>query len=129
MGVFSMQPRDPDLQSLVRQWIEKADADMEVARQMTFTASTVTRIREIVGFHCQQAAEKFLKAFLTRYQVEFPKTHDIKALLNLVATVAGSVAAAVTDVVNSLASGFATPATALKCSPAMKLKLLTSRAA
>ena len=41
------------------------------------------RIREIVGFHCQQAAEKYLKALLTWYQTEFPKTHDIKRLLQL----------------------------------------------
>ncbi len=50
------------------------------------------RIREIVGFHCQQAAEKYLKALLTRYQIEFPKTHDIKRLLSLVSGASGPVA-------------------------------------
>lgn len=38
-----------------------------------------------VGFHCQQAAEKFFKALLTFNQIEFPKTHDLGALLDLVA--------------------------------------------
>ena len=35
------------------------------------------------AFHAQQAVEKYLKAFLTWHQVEFPKTHDIKRLLKL----------------------------------------------
>ena len=42
---------------------------------------------ENVGFHAQQAAEKFIKAFLVRHQVEFPKTHNIAVLAQLVATV------------------------------------------
>ena len=28
------------------------------------------RLREIVGFHCQQTVEKYMKALLTFYQVE-----------------------------------------------------------
>ena len=40
----------------------------------------------MIAFHAQQAAEKLLKGFLTLYQVEFPKTHDINELLNLVST-------------------------------------------
>ena len=39
---------------------------------------------EGIAFHAQQAAEKYLKAFLTWHQVEFPKTHDIERLLSLV---------------------------------------------
>ena len=67
-------PLDPDAGSLLRQWIEKADADLEVALRMAVEAADNVRIREIVDFHCQQAAEKYLKAPLTRYQIEFPKT-------------------------------------------------------
>jgi HEPN domain-containing protein len=78
-----MQPLDPDAASLLREWIEKAEADLEVARRMVVEAADKRRIREIVGFHCQQAAEKYLKALLTRGQIEFPKTHDIKMLLQL----------------------------------------------
>jgi hypothetical protein len=33
--------------------------------------------REIIAFHCEQAAVKYLKAFLASHQIEFPKTHDI----------------------------------------------------
>jgi len=90
-----MQPRDPEAESLLRDWIEKADADLEVARRMAAEAVDNLRIREIVGFHCQQAAEKYLKALLTRCQIEFPKTHDIKTLLQLAGDpVAGSLGAA-----------------------------------
>ena len=40
-------------------------------------------VTEIICFHCQQAVEKYLKAFLTKHQVEFPKTHSIMTLINL----------------------------------------------
>jgi hypothetical protein len=43
------------------------------------------RFREITAFPCQQAAEKYLKAFLVRHQVEFPNTHDIARLIDRVA--------------------------------------------
>jgi HEPN domain-containing protein len=40
---------------------------------------------EIIGFHCQQAAEKILKALLSDVGVRFRKTHDIGALMALAA--------------------------------------------
>jgi hypothetical protein len=54
-----MQPLDPDIESLVRQWIEKAEADLEVARRIAAEAAGNRRIREIVGFHCQQPPRNF----------------------------------------------------------------------
>jgi HEPN domain-containing protein len=39
--------------------------------------------RDIVAFHPQQAAEKYLKALLTKRQLEFPKTHEIRRLPEL----------------------------------------------
>lgn len=42
---------------------------------------------ENAGFHAQQSAEKFIKAFLISRQIEFPKTHDITLLRQLVARV------------------------------------------
>ncbi len=38
---------------------------------------------EVVCFHCQQFVEKLLKAFLTMYDVEAPKTHDLRRLIQL----------------------------------------------
>ena len=38
---------------------------------------------DVVCFHCQQAAEKYLKACLEEDAVKFPKTHDVESLLAL----------------------------------------------
>jgi HEPN domain-containing protein len=45
--------------------------------------SAESEFRDIVGFHAQQSAEKYLKALLTRHQIEFPKTHVVRRLLIL----------------------------------------------
>lgn len=37
---------------------------------------------EIIGFHCQQAAEKMLKALLSDLGAVFHKTHELGALMN-----------------------------------------------
>ncbi|HNT34122.1 MAG TPA: HEPN domain-containing protein [bacterium] len=37
----------------------------------------------VYGFHCQQAAEKMLKALLSAHGASFPRTHDLTELLNL----------------------------------------------
>jgi HEPN domain-containing protein len=36
-----------------------------------------------VCFHCQQCAEKYLKALLVFRGIAFPRTHDLVLLLNL----------------------------------------------
>ena len=81
-----MKPLDPDLESLLREWVEKAEADLEAAEKLAPIVATSTRLRGIVGFHCQQTVEKYLKVLLTFYQVEFPKTHEIERLLALVSS-------------------------------------------
>lgn len=78
-----MKPLDPDLESLLQRWIKKADSDLEAAQRLAQDADR-PGFREIVGFHCQQAVEKYIKALLTYHQIEFPKTHDIDDLLILV---------------------------------------------
>ena len=40
---------------------------------------------DVFGFHCQQAAEKLLKALLSKLQVGFRRTHDLKYLMDLLA--------------------------------------------
>jgi HEPN domain-containing protein len=46
----------------------------------------------VIAFHCQQAVEKYIKAILVSRQIEFPKTHSIAQLLDLVATFAPDLA-------------------------------------
>lgn len=36
-----------------------------------------------IGFHCQQAAEKYLKAFLILNEIKFPFSHDLSKLYNV----------------------------------------------
>jgi HEPN domain-containing protein len=37
----------------------------------------------VIGFHCQQAAEKLLKALLSNLMVRFRRTHDLRELMDL----------------------------------------------
>lgn len=78
-----MKPPDKIRDEFVRQWLLKAEEDFNAAKSLL---SYGTSFLATVCFHSQQAAEKYLKAFLTYHQVEFPKTHDIDELLDLVAT-------------------------------------------
>ena len=78
-----MRPPEAVKRDLVRQWLAKAEEDFGVAEHLIFQESSFFTT---VGFHAQQAAEKYLKAFLDWRQIEFPKTHDLDRLLDLVAT-------------------------------------------
>jgi HEPN domain-containing protein len=84
-----MTPAERTKQALVQGWLEKAGEDLAVAE---YLVSSDRPYFGAVGFHAQQAAEKYFKAFLVYHQVEFPKTHDLDKLLDLVAKVAGPLA-------------------------------------
>jgi HEPN domain-containing protein len=62
------------------QWVHKAEDDFKVARSLATQAKPP---REIVGFHCQQSAEKYLKALLQELGQSVPRTHNLNDLLNL----------------------------------------------
>ena len=89
-----MRPPDIVLRELVVQWLDKADSDLDAVEELS---SHGTRFREIIAFHCQQAVEKYLKAFLVRHQVEFPKTHDIAKLVARCANIDEKFAVQVAD--------------------------------
>jgi HEPN domain-containing protein len=78
---------EPAIEYLMSVWIRKANGDLGAAEVLAANVGANTAIREAVGFHCQQAVEKYVKALLTYYQVEFPKTHEIAKLLLLLSTV------------------------------------------
>jgi HEPN domain-containing protein len=40
---------------------------------------------EIFGFHAQQASEKLLKALLSEFGISFPRTHNLRLLMDLLA--------------------------------------------
>ncbi len=79
-----MKQPDDVKRDLVLQWLNIADEDYNVALHLF---SSKTNYLNTMCYHAQQAAEKYLKAFLTHHQVEFRKTHDLGELLDLVATV------------------------------------------
>jgi len=60
-------------------WLKKAESDVRSAK-ILLEAGEVT---EATCFHCQQAIEKYLKAFLTERDVRFVKIHDLGTLLEL----------------------------------------------
>ncbi len=70
------------MNDLTAEWIAKAEGDYA-------TAGRELRARrrpnyDAVCFHAQQAVEKYLKAFLQEEGADFPKTHNLIELLQLV---------------------------------------------
>ena len=65
-------------------WFRKAENDLLVIKNNI--ASDEVPI-DACCFHAQQAAEKYMKAYLVSKLINFPKTHDLQSLLNLCITV------------------------------------------
>ena len=65
-------------EELTKSWIKKAEKDLLTAKHELSFADAVT---ESVCFHCQQAAEKYLKAYLVFLDIPFTKTHEIGELI------------------------------------------------
>jgi HEPN domain-containing protein len=68
------------LEQYIGQWLFKANEDLKVVERLMDDDSPMTNP---ICFHCQQAVEKFLKAFLCFKEVETPKTHDVVLLRKL----------------------------------------------
>ncbi len=60
-------------------WLRYAHSDLELAR----IEKPPDVLLESLCFHAQQAAEKALKAVLIAKDIPFPKTHNIRTLLDL----------------------------------------------
>ena len=65
---------------IVKLWIEKADHDLGTA-QVTYLY--LPQYRDTIAFHCQQAAEKYLKGFLLFLDLPFKRQHSLSYLLGL----------------------------------------------
>jgi len=61
-------------------WIKKAENDLLV---ITNNLASENIPVDACCFHAQQAAEKYLKAYLISKEIAFPKIHDLIALDNL----------------------------------------------
>jgi len=91
-----MTPPDQTKRQVVAEWLRKAQADMALAEHLLAHGAIFPNA---IAFHCQQAAEKYLKAFLTWHQIAFPKTHDLDKLLVLVESVKPDMAESLQDVI------------------------------
>ncbi|GAB3289739.1 HEPN domain-containing protein [Hymenobacter humi] len=74
-----MQPLNSLEKELLRQWLRKADGDLRVAERLADAPEDY----DAVAFHCQQAAEKYLKARLAATGEDPPRTHDLLRLLQM----------------------------------------------
>jgi HEPN domain-containing protein len=69
---------DDALAKLAREWLTKALHDLQTAR---ITANAADGPLDTAIYHCQQAAEKSVKGWLTAKSVSFERTHDLRRLI------------------------------------------------
>lgn len=74
-------PPDPERIAEARPWFVKADHDLRAAGVLL--TATPPLLGE-AAYHCQQAAEKALKGYLSWHDLPFGKTHDLAAIGGLV---------------------------------------------
>lgn len=67
----------PELLHEVREWLQRACDDL---REAEHDLNAVPELVRGALLHCQQAAEKAFKAFLTAHQHPFRKTHNLGEL-------------------------------------------------
>ncbi len=67
---------------LINAWLDKADKDL-LSSEHELSLPHQNTITETVCFHCQQAAEKYLKAYLVFLGISFKKTHEIGKLITM----------------------------------------------
>jgi HEPN domain-containing protein len=68
---------------LVKEWFEIASTDLHTAVHLFETMRP--KPLEIICYHCQQAAEKALKAYLIDCEIEPPRIHDLEKLCQICA--------------------------------------------
>ena len=69
--------------TLADEWVEKAEADYKAAAALNRRRKEP--LPDIVCYHCQQSAEKYLKAYLIAQSMPPPHIHDLVQLLGLAA--------------------------------------------
>lgn len=89
-----MSERDPKAEAVVL--VRKAQDD---AKAMQLLAPNSEISDDIIGFHAQQAVEKWLKAVLGSRGVEFEFTHDLHRLIAEVTAAVGDVPFDIPEVV------------------------------
>ena len=66
-----------DNKDIAKEWFKIAEGDLSSAEFLQNMQSMPT---EIICYHCQQSAEKYLKGFLALNSEEIKRTHDLVIL-------------------------------------------------
>jgi HEPN domain-containing protein len=69
-----------DRAELVKNWIVKAQYDLLAAQKLSSDSKIYA---DIAIYHCQQSAEKAIKGFLILHDRSFPRTRDLRLLVQL----------------------------------------------
>jgi HEPN domain-containing protein len=69
-----------EVSAIIKEWLEKADHDLGSAKLIYLH---IPDYFDTIAFHCQQATEKYLKAMLEHYGIEFHRSHNLIYLLDL----------------------------------------------
>jgi HEPN domain-containing protein len=65
-----------------REWVKKAEEDHQAAKQARRSSNP---LHNVVCFHCQQCAEKYLKGLMEELGLPVPKTHFLDPLAKALA--------------------------------------------
>ena len=65
------------MREIVQEWVDKGNSDFIAAKTLALKEG----LENQTGFHCQQAIEKWLKAYLIEHDEEIRKIHDLTALV------------------------------------------------
>ena len=68
------------MKQATREWVKKAEEDYLAA--LDLARRRKVPLHNSVCFHCEQCAEKYLKARMEEAGLHIPKTHDLEVLLN-----------------------------------------------
>ena len=68
------------MKKLTAEWLRKAEADYRLAAKLFHGSEPFP---DQLCYHCQQAAEKFLKALLVEVGKPVPRTHILRDLQSL----------------------------------------------
>ena len=63
-----------EIKDIVKEWFRYANMDLDAAKFLN--ENTTNQLVEIICFHCQQAAEKYIKALII-----FTKMNRLKSMI------------------------------------------------
>lgn len=69
------------MKDLTKEWLRKAEKDAATATRES--SVEIDPNWDAVGFHAQQAVEKYIKGLLQEMEIPFSRTHDLSVGLNL----------------------------------------------